>query len=453
MPSFPVVSHSWGSEIIFAILYNKIGFFGLTFIFTSLLIIFLFFINWFLVKNFNKEFRKIAFPWILSIFIVSATVFLNFFYVRPQIISWVLWGLFVLVISDKKRFIKYRIFLPILFLLWANLHGEFALGIVVLIFITFFKFLIDRKIDFNNLMICLLSIFVTLINPYGINLWREVFATYFNPYLRLYISEWQPIFLSYFDLSLIFSFVFSTYLVWLYRKHFGLDLFLIYIFLFMQAIVSIKNIPLWLIFSFVFTYKGVYLLYKSLNNNISRHRFKISGKFLLASVLFLFVFQVFLNFKEIIYSVNPFATSYPSEALLFLKANPKERQIFSSFNWGGYLVWQIPSKKVFIDGRMAVWDWSPASHSETGNAFKDYLNILSGELDFNMIANKYNIDTVLWPKSVVPSTSDLKLTQTFCSHVRLYLCKSLNMVMFPKILIKDGWHPIYSDKIAAIYRR
>ncbi|MFZ5524997.1 MAG: hypothetical protein ACOY9D_13095 [Pseudomonadota bacterium] len=44
---------------------------------------------------------------------------------------------------------------------------------------------------------------------------------------------------------------------------------------------------------------------------------------------------------------------FPAGAVAFIKANQLGGRIFSSMNWGGYLIWNLPDKvNVFIDGRV-----------------------------------------------------------------------------------------------------
>lgn len=454
MPSFPVVSHSWGTEVFYAFLYPKFGFTGLSLFFSTVFFCFLIFFLYFFLRKLDKKDLKNLLPWYLSIFVFSSSIFSKFFVVRPQDFSWVLWGVFVLIISERRRFLKYRVIFPFLFLVWSNLHGDFGLGIAVLLFLTIFDVIKSKKIDFINILILLLSILATFINPYGIGLWREVFATYFSTYLRANISEWQPLFFIYFDLPTLFAFVLTSFVVWKYRKHFSISLIIVYILLLIQAVLSIKNVPLWLIFSFIFSYPGIYLFYKELKNKISLERFKKAGVFVLGLMLFLFFFQIIREFNNLIYSSN-LSFGYPVKAAQYLKTNLPKGQVFSPYDWGGYLIWKMPQKKVFIDGRMGDWEWNGDKPNESNNAFKDYLDALSGKLDFNYLAYKYNIHTVLWPsyKLIPTSTMDLDLTKIFCNHIYIFICKNMDYQFFPQKLIKLGWKIVYQDNVAVIYRR
>jgi len=65
------------------------------------------------------------------------------------------------------------------------------------------------------------------------------------------------------------------------------------------------------------------------------------------------------------------AKLYPIEAASFLEQHGYAGSIYNHFNWGGYLIWRLPSLKVSMDGRanvhgdarikrsLATWDGRP----------------------------------------------------------------------------------------------
>lgn len=94
--------------------------------------------------------------------------------------------------------------IPLLFALWANLHGSFAVGLVLLgcqtlglIFEAAWqsrnleRILSDRGVRLW-LILSLLALAATLANPYGIGLWWETATFARNPNLRE-ILEWYPL--------------------------------------------------------------------------------------------------------------------------------------------------------------------------------------------------------------------------------------------------------------------
>src|SRR6185312_1980103 len=86
---------------------------------------------------------------------------------------------------------------------------------------------------------------------------------------------------------------------------------------------------------------------------------------------------------------------YPAAAVAYLHRHLPKQQIFSTYDWGGYLDWQLPEKKVFIDGRMPSWRWQANIKGESNIAFDEYKNVLNGNISFIRFADKYHIDTLL----------------------------------------------------------
>jgi hypothetical protein len=87
-------------------------------------------------------------------------------------------------------------------------------------------------------------------------------------------------------------------------------------------------------------------------------------------------------------------TNYPYDAVQFVKENPIEGNMFNLYGWGGFLIWQLPEYKTFIDGRMPSWE------SNGNSPLEDYIEIKENknyEL-FESYVDKYNITWVLLPK-------------------------------------------------------
>jgi hypothetical protein len=78
--------------------------------------------------------------------------------------------------------------------------------------------------------------------------------------------------------------------------------------------------------------------------------------------------------------------TYPAGAVAYMKANGIQGRVFDEYVWGGYLIWNAPESKVFIDGR-----WDP--YTPTG-VNKDFAAAVSGE-DPQAVLDKYQVQYVL----------------------------------------------------------
>ena len=108
---------------------------------------------------------------------------------------------------------------------------------------------------------------------------------------------------------------------------------------------------------------------------------------------------------------------YPTAALEFMQGQHINGRIFNQYVWGGYMEWNAPELKTFIDGRADVFVYKGVldDHRETTTIEKP-LEIL----------DKYRIDYVL-----------LQPTQPLT-----YLLEH-----------SPEWHPIYTDKVAVLFAR
>ncbi|PIU69144.1 hypothetical protein COS81_01205 [candidate division WWE3 bacterium CG06_land_8_20_14_3_00_42_16] len=98
--------------------------------------------------------------------------------------------------------------------------------------------------------------------------------------------------------------------------------------------------------------------------------------------------------------------------------------IFNRYEWGGFLIWQLPQDKVFVDGRMPAW---PTSSGKS--PYTIFLEILQTQPGWNESLKEYGIDWIL-----------------------------INPGTFMDLLLKDdppkyGWEEKYRDEISVVYRR
>jgi hypothetical protein len=109
---------------------------------------------------------------------------------------------------------------------------------------------------------------------------------------------------------------------------------------------------------------------------------------------------------------------YPYRAVQYLKSHPLPGPMLNEYNWGGYLIWQYPERKVFIDGRMPSW--------KIGNfrIFEEFSNIMGGDQGWEDKFKKYDFGFALVYNNPY---NDIKFN---------YL----------------GWKKVYSDDLATIYQ-
>lgn len=457
MPSFPYVEHAWLTGLSWALLYPTIGEVGLAAISTALALSALIFsVCRAKIDLTSKEFSFLVRPggrdlWYFGSFpfLLAIAVVLSFSGVRAQVVSWLAMSILLLVSLNSSIWRRWRKLLPVFFLLWTNLHGSFAAGIIVLFFVVLVRAFRKKKLEAVDLIIALLSLMGTFINPYGIGAWREVWLSVSDTSLRWKISEWVPaIFMA--DLSMAALITLSAVLILRYRKKFYLEELGLYFAFLLQALSSRRHLPLWVIVVLPMIIKALGYLYqetKEIKKAVPRYK-KVLAYAWIGSFAIL-IFQSTLSLRgAFLLSETRF---YPKDAVSFLRENMPKGQMFSEYGWGGYLIWRLPEKRVFIDGRMPSWRWGQNPPGETGAAFDDYNSLLQGEIDYKLVFNKYGVDTVLWPVSGPPTFYDI--LQNKVDEFLVRFGKEKSDFIFLEQLSKDGWKKVYGDSVSLIYKK
>ncbi len=356
---FEWINHEWLSDVITAVLFNIGGFSLLAIVFsmiwTGAILLASRFYNW-------------------LVLIATAVSILSFSFIRPSAWSVLLFTLLERIFESKHK--KLLWFIPLIMLAWCNLHGSFILGLCVIFYYKIFK---KSSIPWE---IILLSIAVTIINPYGFRLYIEIFRTLFDQggLAHTHISEWGrfKIPLLYFVtiIPLLPIFLATRKINFSFKKIASLPAIL-----FVLSLSAIRGY-IYVTFSIV----------KYLETGIAD--FKNSSGFKLrawqtAYILFVIGLAstlIGLNNAISFTEKNPL----PDKAIAYIQESGSCTRIFNAYDYGGYLIWKLPSHKVYMDGRIPLWE------KDGNHYFKNYLDIVSNKDFRNTEFKKYSIDCVLF---------------------------------------------------------
>jgi len=413
MPSFPFIDHEWLTNIGMYSLFTYTGQ-TILIVMCSLLATLALFIP----LRFKLTYLSIL-PLTLS-----AITLLSFIGVRTQVITMFFVSLFV-VLLNRDVWKKYLWALPLLMVLWVNLHGGFAVGVGMVLAYVVSTVVIRRKINIKDWSVLLTTVLATFVNPYGPRIWTEVFSQISDIHLRFSIAEWLPAFF-FSNLAFWLFFAVSVFFVVRYFRTFPKEQLALYGVLLVMAISSIRHIPLWIMVALPLTTEAfAYFAHDAKRVTHGAKRLRMA--FLFFCIICGIIGSVQIWFSFILAHDSSESVFYPKKAVMYLQAYPARGNLFSYYSWAGYVVWKLPDKKDFVDGRMPSWNNPNAPRTESKNAFSDYFLLTETRKSFRVGADKYHIDTVLLP-------TDLYQT-------------------FKKKLVKEGWKKVYSDKVATIYRR
>jgi hypothetical protein len=441
MPSFLFVDHEWLTNVVLSKAFAWFGIFPLT-VFFSLLAVAA--VGLQLIRGDRK--------WLsVPLFVAAGTLF-DFVGVRPQVITWLFVSVLITVLFEKRLWQKWRFFLPFLFILWANVHGGFAIGIGILLIVLTVRTIQHREQGLNNALLLLLCLGATYLNPFGTRLWGEFWMQLSDTSLRWSIQEWYPA-IYYTNIAFWIYAMLSVFLVIRYWKKFELAELVLYVLLFASGLSSMRNIPLFVIVSFAMTVRGIgYLAQEASAYKYGTERFKKAYLVFLFICFGFFVPQLGLYFYGV--SIQGSGDPNPTTAVSYLQSHMPEGQLFSSYDWGGYLILALPQKKVFIDGRMPSWRYAASPPvGESNYAFEDYRSVLTDKIAFAVFAKKYHIDTVMLPTGELHKENFkiFGIDVDKSSLLRSLFTSQMSFSVLVPQMKAMGWSEVYHDDKAVIF--
>jgi hypothetical protein len=172
----PWANYEWLSEVVFAIVYGAGGLPGLTVVCAAAASASLAFV-----------YALIPGPTVHRILLLAGVVagVTLTWSVRPQVFSLLLLGV-TLWLLQRRAWAP----LPPLFLLWANLHGAVALGILALGGTVVAWLIARRRLPRGLVIAVLLCGAATLLTPLGLSYWPEIAASILRSKTNV-IAEWR----------------------------------------------------------------------------------------------------------------------------------------------------------------------------------------------------------------------------------------------------------------------
>jgi hypothetical protein len=180
------LNQQWGAQLILAAVYRLGGWTGLVLLRAALVgLTFGFLFE--ACRRRGLDLRRAA--WLtIAAFVVSAVALA----LRPQLFGMVLLALTLLLVADRRAHPGRLCAVPVVVLVWANIHGSFFLGPAVL-GLAWLEDVHDRVPNrHRTLLLAAISAVAALVNPFGLGVWIYAAGLSTNPFVTSRISEWQP---------------------------------------------------------------------------------------------------------------------------------------------------------------------------------------------------------------------------------------------------------------------
>lgn len=414
----------WLSDIFLFLIYRLGGYLGITLLVSLTAVV--------IMAVIYRRTSHNPFPLPLLIIILATFAIAPVWTPRPQIFSFLLLAVLDDGLNGKNGFIlKQPWLLPIVFTVWANIHGGFIWG-----FLLIFAFILGNGLDsllkrenslsFKQLGQFSIWTFVAAlaigINPNGLSLWRLPFYTVDVSIQS--ITEWGSPNFHRLDLHPILWLLFLVIVgAGTSRKALSWNNILSVIGFAYMAFISQRSIGPFVIIAAPFVINSLNDFWSEclyLISSIYRQRQTKPAFARLAFLTNLFILGMFLVLVIIraasVSTGQQVHNEWPWKAVEWIRTNQPDGRMFNAYNWGGYLQWELPEYPVFIDGRADLYGektihewWSVVNASEEGLALLDLWQV-----DFVILEPG-------WP--------------------------------ILERLTQEGWHTLYEDSVAIVMGR
>ena len=179
----PVVYLSWGAAVLFWLIY-KLGGLTLTVLVRGLLVALAYSLVWLTARRLGAG--RIGAALVLLLAVLASS---NNWSMRPQLFAYPLFALALYLLYRWQNGDRKAVWwLPLISLLWINLHGSF----IMLILLTGAALVFGRG-DKRLLALAAAGVLLaTFLNPRGFGSWTYVFNSLTVASSRLFSAEWRP---------------------------------------------------------------------------------------------------------------------------------------------------------------------------------------------------------------------------------------------------------------------
>jgi hypothetical protein len=344
------IAHEWLSQTLMYITYSLSGWIGLI-VFSSLVTAA---IVLYLARHCDAPPQIVLVVAIIS----EAAALVVLRNPRPRLATLLFTAVVFIMLRTYIRDERKRLWLlPIVIAFWVNLHAGYPLGLL-LILLAAGALVLDRNPGRARhvLLVFALCVVAVTVNPQGVKMFAYPFATQFSSVQASAISEWNaPDFNALDALPFLFLILTIIAVLGLSKKSvswFDLLCLMLACFLSLRSkrhvsVLSVISIPI------LAEHSWHWLASTGYGERIRTET--DSRKKLMPALLVLTV--VIVHLPAVLPTIrNPVSlVREPVRAVRFLEESNLPNNVFSTYEWNDYLIWNAPSRRVFIDGRADMY--------------------------------------------------------------------------------------------------
>lgn len=410
------ISFEWLSEVAYYLAFSAMGLQGVLLLYFTILVL-IFIAVYYRSSPAGADCKDAAVTTLGAICLGGVSIA-----PRTLLFGWLCLTGLLLVLDHFRRSGEGIWLLPPLFALWINFHGSWPFGMLVLV-VTIVAGMVDgqwgpvtarrwNRQQLRHLVLALAaSIAALFVNPFGYRLvFYPVNLLFHQQGVMNFIDEWSPVEFGTVNGTLALGLIFGLMAAALFSElPWELEDVLLSSFALWAALSHVR---------FLF-FAGIIIMpvlaprlklfppYEPEREKILLNAVIIAG--LLGAMIWYFPSQSKLR--------HIFDQEYPKAALAFMERNHIQGRIFNQYKFGGYIEFNAPEYKTFIDGRADLF-----IHE---GAFYDYLRASALQHTFEIL-DKYQVQYIF----VQPTEPMVYMLQ----H-------------------STGWKTIYSDNVAVLIER
>ncbi|MCW5875779.1 MAG: hypothetical protein KIS85_02745 [Anaerolineales bacterium] len=422
-------SMAWLSQLQLYAVYTHLGFGGLN-LWTAVMI----------TLAFTFIYKALSGPPLLRAFMLVPAVTASGVYwaARPYMVTFVLTAAFLWILEDYRwGRTKRLIWLPLLMVLWANSHPGFTIG-----FLVWGAYFAAELIPWaaarlrrqpaaeagrrtSQLALAGLGMLLAAcINPAGPAVLGYTLETLSIGVLRDHIVEWQsPNFHWPSTQPFALLLLFSIGIVGASRIGLGFSDFFLLVGFGYLGLLAGRNIPAFALAAPLVLERHVQAILAQLAD---RFGWKPGQPLAASWIRWLHVAVVLLGLLVILVQARThfdeearaeyLAARYPVGAVEYLRREQPPGRLLNSYNWGGYLIWNLREYPVFTDGRTDLYG---------DELLEDWLALSQAQPGWPEVLERHEIDLILLEK-----TRRVVLALPF-----------------------HGWQTLYEDEHSVLYGR
>lgn len=358
---------------------------------------------------------------------------------RPQIAAIICFGLLLAMLTAKRWRPFFWAAIPALFALWANLHGSFIVGLILLgcaglgraidvwrrtrRLVASFRDLSVRRL----VLVTELAAAAVLLNPYGFRLYSEVLSFSGNPNLRD-LTEWDALTFRSVDGLIVASVALALAVLYRFSPRRIPAAEVLALVIFGAAALWMNRMLIW--WSWIAA--GCFVIHVQAAWRRFHPVRKVpgpsprNGRWTVVTAGLAWIFFAWTPFGLRLLHGNTdndqrsISDQTPVAAVAWLREHPPTGQLFNICEWGDYLLWAGPENvPVFATSHV---------HLIPREVWRDYMGIINVAAGWSESLDHYGVQTVIADK----------------------LGRG---VLIAKLKDDQRWKRVYEDKLAVIFER